>query len=301
MTVYPLAAMEKGLKGKAVISCTITVQGTLSRCRVDSEEPAGLDFGAAALALTPQMLLVPAQKAGKPVESTIRVPVNFQTFGRAEVQPGDRILANVRWREAPTYAQVAAAYPEKAKAGKVGGRAVLRCLFGGEGRLGTCDVAKEEPSGMGFGAAARSLRPLFVGPATSGDRTTRGFGVDLSVVFTPEMITSDKPAIGRPQWSALPAPEHIAQVAPKGPSPSGAASARVVLSCQIVAGGALSDCAVVEETPAGEGYGAATLSLAKDFKLSIWTSEGLPTVGGTVRVPIRFSIDAPAATPSGGR
>lgn len=290
LMVYPVDALEKGVSGKAVVACIVTVHGTLNRCRIEGEEPAGMHFGAAAVALTPQMLMKPGMRDGKPVEATVRVPVNFTTSGRAEVPPGDRILANVRWLTAPTYEQVAEAYPKSAKGKRVAGFALLRCTFGGEGRLGSCDVAKEHPTGMGFGAAATTLRSHFTGPSETGERTTRGFVVDVPVTFATEMIDGGKPAIGRPQWVGLPTGEEVAAVTPPGPSPSGAKSARVVLSCKIAPDGGVAACAVVEETPANEGYSAAALKVAPRFRLSLWTSEGLPTIGGTVRVPMRFEI-----------
>ncbi len=43
------------------------------------------------------------------------------------------------------------------------------------------------------------------------------------------------------------------------------------------------------------------MALAKDFQVSVWTPEGLPTVGGLVRVPIRYqmgSSDPPPASPT---
>jgi protein TonB len=74
--------------------------------------------------------------------------------------------------------------------------------------------------------------------------------------------------------------------------------ARVVMLCTVAANGGLENCSTQSEDPAGYGYGAAMLKLAPSFRLSLWSTEGLPTIGGRVSVPIRFDLsDAPATKP----
>ena len=63
---------------------------------------------------------------------------------------------------------------------------------------------------------------------------------------------------------------------------------RVRLTCLVGAGGSVSDCRVEQEEPAGQGVGAAALSLTPQFRLTTWTSEGLPTIGGEVAIPLRY-------------
>ena len=72
---------------------------------------------------------------------------------------------------------------------------------------------------------------------------------------------------------------------------AGVYKARVVMECQVVAEGALSGCVTQTETPSGLGYGDAAIRLSSAFRLSVWTDEGLPSIGGKVRVPIRFDLD----------
>ncbi len=68
LAVWPSAAWIKGLGGRAVISCRVTLQGALADCSVNREEPVGAGFGAAAIALSPQFLMKPGIRDGKPVE-----------------------------------------------------------------------------------------------------------------------------------------------------------------------------------------------------------------------------------------
>jgi hypothetical protein len=40
------------------------------------------------------------------------------------------------------------------------------------------------------------------------------------------------------------------------------------------------------------GFGAAALSLAPKFQVNPWSAEGLPVVGGRIRVPMRYTLKA---------
>jgi hypothetical protein len=62
---------------------------------------------------------------------------------------------------------------------------------------------------------------------------------------------------------------------------------------------------VTSEEPAEFGFGQAALALAPHFRLSVWTEQGLPTVGGRVTLPIRYqlppeTISTPNAEAKGG-
>jgi TonB family protein len=74
--------------------------------------------------------------------------------------------------------------------------------------------------------------------------------------------------------------------------PSGAyrkaLSGRVTLSCKITKMGSLTECQVLDENPAGEGFGAAGLRMAALFKMRPLSKDGQPVEGGTVRLPLRW-------------
>jgi hypothetical protein len=40
------------------------------------------------------------------------------------------------------------------------------------------------------------------------------------------------------------------------------------------------------------GIGQAALALAPTFRLSTWTAEGLPVVGGAINIPLRYEAKA---------
>lgn len=91
--------------------------------------------------------------------------------------------------------------------------------------------------------------------------------------------TADElPIIITPSWLRPPSPEF-----PEPARINGVRQARVVLQCLASATGALSNCTVVEETPADHGFGEATILAARRARLSPLTVEGVP-----VRARVRF-------------
>jgi TonB family protein len=286
--VYPREALRKGQNGMAVISCIVTTQGALSNCVVIAEDPEGLDFGAAALALTPQLLMKPAVLSGQPVTSTAQIPIRWSRMAGAVAPPTSRGLASpaMVWDEAPGYVDVAGVYPKKAAASKIGGRATVACNFDATGRLANCNVIAEEPKGQGFGTAAKALSKQFrTFTQTADGKGVKDIGIHLPVVFDVAMIGAVRPVVGQPRWAALPSREEMAGT-------FGAlkleGTLRTTLSCTVAAKGALGDCRVMSETPEGKGVGAAALTLTPKFRLTTWTAEGLPTIGGSVQIPIRY-------------
>lgn len=299
MAVFPRGALQKGLGGKALLACQVSPQGALFDCSVVSESPAGAGFGGAAIALTPQMLMKPATRDGKPVVGAVRLPINFKApdapTGSHLASVGPALtrssLSGVRWRLAPTYDEVVAAYPPKARAKLIGGRATLNCTFKPGGRVGSCDTIAETPKGQGFAAAAKALAARFVGPETlDNGATTVGVYTQISFVFATDMLDPQKRLIGKPMWSALPRGEDVAAGYPMSARQAGVRTARVIIRCDVAGEGRLAGCAMESEEPAGLGFGDSALALSKAFRVQPWSDEGLPTVGGQIRIPIRFQL-----------
>lgn len=66
-------------------------------------------------------------------------------------------------------------------------------------------------------------------------------------------------------------------------------SGDVVLDCLIETGGLLS-CNLVSEAPEGWEFGAAALSLSRQFRAGPQTRDGVATAGGRVIIPIHFRL-----------
>lgn len=301
-SVWPAKALKAGIGGKALISCIVTVQGTLRACHTVSETPEGSGFGGAAIALSPQFLMRPALKDGAPVEASVTIPVNFPRPDRQTGShlkpvtdtdfPGERVYTGIPWITAPSHAEVMAAYPAKAREAKLGGTAVLDCRIGKDGGISACKVLNETPDNKGFGAAAKTLAGRFKGPTTdSKGEPTAGARTHLPINFAAAALETGAPVIGRPEWRALPAMEDFTAVIPAAARQAKVYRARVVMSCTVGAEGGLEACKTTLEEPGGLGYADAAMALSSRFRLSVWTAEGLPTIGGMVRVPLRFDLE----------
>jgi len=302
MAVWPVEAFRRSVGGKAVISCTVTVQGTLRACQIVSESPKGVGFGGAAVTLSRQFLMRPAVKDGIPIETTVSIPINFPaprpetgSYLPPKFNPPmkrDRVYNRIPWKQAPSQADMLAAYPSRARAEKVSGTATLDCRLNKTGGISGCDILRESPKGFGFGAAARSMKDRFSGPLVdSTGQTLATARVTLTFSFPASALDGSTPGIGRPEWTMLPTLDDFTAVIPSAARKAEVYSARVVMACTVAAEGALESCVAQSETPVGLGYADAAIRLSPTFRLSVWTDEGLPTIGGKVRVPLRFDLE----------
>lgn len=286
--VWPRAALRTGVSGSAVVSCLDSTQGALFDCVALQEQPAGMGFGSAALALTPQFLMTAAKLNGQPVLSVVNIPITFKADGRV-YNPAFTpavVSAAMAWLEAPTYADVAKLYPKSAGAAHIAGRATLLCGFDIFGHLDSCRTIAEEPKGQGFGNAAHLLTRRFLADRkTPAGRPIGQAELQIPFVFDPAVLGEAKPPIGKAVWVARPTAAQT-QAALSDLIKTAGGAVRATFDCAVQQGGGLSDCVVVAENPAGKGAGAAALALASHFKVATWTLEGLPTVGGRIRVNV---------------
>ena len=188
------------------------------------------------------------------------------------------------WTSAPTAAEMAAAYPAKAKAAGVGGAVDLVCSASRDGAMVACDVMGETPRGYGFGSAARKLAQQSLRVAG----VAKDAEVRVPITFSADLAKGGTMTVKTPKWAALPSVTEIQAAVPK--TEGGPNNARVTLVCNVEAGGSLNGCAVDREEPAGQGFGPAILTLAPKFKVELMSAEGMPTVGAKVRVPVRFDL-----------
>jgi len=89
-----------------------------------------------------------------------------------------------------------------------------------------------------------------------------------------------KPMLRHPHWVSMPTSNDLKRLYP----PEAAQlrlSGRATIKCKINGEGRLNDCVVVEEEPAGKGFGSSTLALAPTFQMG-------DSNGGTIQVPVNW-------------
>ncbi|HEY8615150.1 hypothetical protein [Phenylobacterium sp.] len=81
---FPKLPQQLAINGRALISCRVEATGALTACSVIEEEPKGLGFAHATLALVPSFQMRPGLAPGaRNPDDTVRIPVNFA------LPPGD--------------------------------------------------------------------------------------------------------------------------------------------------------------------------------------------------------------------
>jgi TonB family protein len=296
--VYPIAARFKRVDGKATISCKVDELGFLQRCKVDSETPAGLGFGPAALQLSPQFRMKPKIRGGRPVETEVTIPVLWSGFTDFEPRPGpvNSLVLDPPWTSTPSTAQVRAAWPVEAN-GVSSGQVALRCELNRTGGLTACQTLSEIPAGKGFGKAARSLTPAFK-VAFSPDQTKSlsSYTVDVPFRFR-SPIDSNSRKITAPKWTRTLTAEGMSLAYPQAAVKAGVYTGLGIVGCIVDVRGELTDCQVRREEPAGLDFGAAAIQAAKLIAMNPWSKEGEPLDGLPITLPIRFNWQRPDPAP----
>lgn len=200
----------------------------------------------------------------------------------------DEQASGATWAEAPSVADIAAAYPAKARAANVGGSVTLTCQIGHDLHPRDCEAIKETPGLYGFAPVARKLAEKL--KAAESDMIGRN--VFIPVTFDPAVLSAAA-MVTKPAWVALPTAADMNATFPK--TENGVNDVRVVLGCTVTSDGSLGGCAVAQETPAGQGYGAGALALASKFKMAPWSINGEPTVGAKIKLPIHYVLTPVAA------
>ncbi|WP_165842831.1 TonB family protein [Phenylobacterium deserti] len=196
LAAYPKGAAERGVGGRATLSCTYTPAGRLRDCRGANEQPELQGFAAAAMRLAPKF-------RGPPLEGdNARQPTRteFVVAFAPETLKGVRTVGKPSWTGRPTVEQFRASYPDAAiKAGVNQARVVLRCKVEAQGRLGGCRPESEEPAGYGFGQAAASLAPTFrVSAWTAEGLPTVGSEVAAPIRYDLQALAAASAPAARP-------------------------------------------------------------------------------------------------------
>lgn len=293
---WPKDALTKGVSGRAVMDCEVEPQGTLERCKVISEEPAGQGFGTSALLLAPSFEMKPAKRDGKPIRSTVRIPINFKTDGPARRGTETMlVLPDPIWASAPTFNDLKAAWPARAKVDAA--HVSMRCRLTREGTLHECEVLSETPARRGFGNAAIALATskfrVRTDPAWA-DKLAKAY-VNLAVHFNNPMLNTPR-AVVEPKWITMIDPAKAQSLFPSKAADAGMKSGKGFADCAVAPDGHLVDCRPAGAAPEGLGFAEAAVQVASIMQMNPWTDGGGPVDGVRIRLPIAFKLapDAPA-------
>lgn len=268
---YPKAAMKADLAGRAVVKCSVGVDGRLSDCRAEDVTPADAGFAEAAVALAQDVMRMrPQTRDGQPVAGgTVSVPLTF-------IMPANLRASAARVRHPEIKAEIVE----------------LDCRFI-DTKLDNC-FARGGSSKTVKDTAVKLAESVTLPPLPTKRRQGRivlplVFTDDAGAMATPELVT-------RPNWRERPTLAEVFRAYPEA-ARARAPVGNVVSECTITANGRLEGCATVSEDPAGLGFGAAALGLMSKHQLEDVDGFGMKVAGRKIRVAIRFSPAAPPTRP----
>ncbi len=299
---WPTKALKAGIGGSATISCKVNLTGAMELCRVESETPQNMDFGAAALLLAPAFRMKPATKDGKPVVSGVRIPINFAKSTGAGPATGSllpsssgrmRILTTAPYDHAPSYTEIVAAWPSGLPKTEASGKTAMRCRLRETGLLDDCEFSFA--SSPRFAGPSRDLAKKF---HVNVEGLTRQDLADVYVAVPIQFVSPQQANPKRPvtsaKWLVLPDEERSATFYPVEAVKQGVTSGTGRVQCTVADTGDLIDCKPISETPTNLGFGAAAVQIASTMRMALWGDDGLPTAGATITLPLKINQPEPA-------
>ncbi len=216
----------------------------------------------------------------------------FSGAGRAEELGAPQAEAEPLWWRIPGRADIDRAYPGTADRRGISGRVALVCRSSLVTLTG-CRVESEEPMGFGFGKAAISASRWFTIAPESASSPRRE--VRARIDFVPSRRAALQP---RPEGDGSDPRRNLAywNSAPPYNGEGGSKRAdvlhlagRAIVRCRVQPDGKLRDCAIINEDPAGWGFGKGALATTRELRLARKTLDGSPTAGRLVDVPITYN------------
>jgi TonB family protein len=187
------------------------------------------------------------------------------------------------WLAAPSFEDLARAYPRAALEKGVSGQTEIRCTVKTDGGLADCTLVGETPADMGFGRASLSLAGQFrMKPEAVAALPGTPPAVKIPIRWA---------IIASPDWLGLPSGDDLASLFPDRAKEENR-SGRAEINCRVKADGTLDACVLLSETPEGFGFGRATIRAARFFRMSPMTVDGKPVEGGVVRIPMVWQLSA---------
>ncbi|MHB8285103.1 MAG: energy transducer TonB [Caulobacteraceae bacterium] len=104
----------------------------------------------------------------------------------------------------------------------------------------------------------------------------------------PNLPKAPTAAVTLPHWDRLPTGAEVYALYPPA-AVSAHVEGAALVNCRATTDGAIANCAIISETPAGYGFGAATIKAAHLFHLTPVIKDGKPTEA-YVHIPIRWRL-----------
>lgn len=128
-------------------------------------------------------------------------------------------------------------------------------------------------------------------------RRTTAFSIaGLALLLAGPALAADTPTLGDrgcdypaqpPAWTQRPAEAEVRKAYPVGAPPKGSTE----MVCIVGVDGRMRACRVTSETPAGAGFGAASLKLAASFRMTPpHCADGRPAEGGELAIPMQWKF-----------
>ncbi|HEY3815402.1 MAG TPA: energy transducer TonB [Caulobacteraceae bacterium] len=163
VTYYPPTALEAGAGGHTAMECLVESDGSLSNCRIISETPTDMGFGAATLRLASRFRMRPQTVDGQSVRGArVVIPIAWKVEDEPPPPPpvivapglgGASMTAAPQWAQLPSDVDLSLVRPASEQG--AAGAAVMICSVGGDGSLSGCVI--DTASSDAFAAAALRL------------------------------------------------------------------------------------------------------------------------------------------------
>lgn len=95
--------------------------------------------------------------------------------------------------------------------------------------------------------------------------------------------------IAQPDWAGRPSARRLGSLIPRRARAEGI-SGMAVVQCRVSVRGETEDCIILSEDPPEIGFGAATVDLARDFRMHPLRINGEAVDEGVVEIPVRWNL-----------
>jgi hypothetical protein len=193
---WPANAKDAGA-GQVALRCGFNKTGVLDDCVTISEIPAGRGFAKAARSLTSSFKVRFSPDQAKTLDDySVDVPFRF----RDPAGPDTRKITAPKWTRSLTSEGMALVYPEAAaKAGVKTGLGVIACVVNVQGELTECEVRREDPAGLDFGAAAiEASKAMAMNPWSKEGEPLDGLSIVLPIRFNWQEAAADAASTAPP-------------------------------------------------------------------------------------------------------